>query len=67
MKKILECNYDGCRITVEFHEGKTNPYRIYRKWWDMGWHRKQIEKYGDFNSCLCFVADYYKQNTNTRK
>lgn len=62
MKKILECNYDGFHITVEFHEGKTNPYGIYRKWWDMGWHKKQLTKYADFKSCLCFVADQYSDN-----
>lgn len=48
---------------MEIHEGnwhyiciktddKTNPYRLYKTWWNMGNHRKLINKYGDFSSIM---------------
>ena len=57
------------RKVLEIHEGniylecikddaaKTNPFRLYRKWWDGGWHRKQIEKYGNFESIIYHIHD----------
>lgn len=63
-RKIFECTYEGHHIIIEFHEGKTNPYRIYRKWYNMGWHKKMLQKYANFDSCLYHISDYYRENTN---
>lgn len=66
-RKIFECSYDGIYVIVELHRGKKNPFRIYRKWYKAGWHRKQLEKYADFNSCLIFIDGYYRSMTNVYK
>ena len=29
-----------------------NPYKLYRKWYDRGWHRKKVVEYQDFQSIL---------------
>ena len=34
---------------------KHNPYKLYHKWWDMGWHRKKIVEYGDLDSILFHI------------
>jgi len=63
-RKIFDSNYHGHNIIIEYHDGKTNPYHIIRKYYKDGWHRKQLEKYADFNSCLLFISDYYNTYTN---
>ncbi len=34
---------------------KRNPYKLYRKWYDMGWHRKKETEYDDFQSVLWHI------------
>lgn len=64
-RKFFECTFGGQNITIEYHYGKTNPYRIFRNWYaDGSYHKKMLEKYSDFNSCLCFVDSYFRDNTN---
>lgn len=29
-----------------------NPYKLYRKWYDKGWHRKKVAEYCEFQSIL---------------
>lgn len=65
-KKFFECNFGGHYIIIEYHYGKANPFRIYRKYWKDGWHKTLVEYYADFNSCLCFVDSYFRENTNVR-
>lgn len=59
-RKIFDCNHGGYHIIIEYHNGKINPYRIIRKWYRNGEHRKQLQKYADFGSCLDFIRDYYR-------
>ena len=63
-RKIFECSFGGQYVVIIYHDGETNPFRIYRKYWNGGWHKKILEKYADFNSCLCFIDSYYRENTN---
>lgn len=40
------------------NNSKTNPYSIYRKWYDKGWHRKLIVRYGNLSSCTAWIHQY---------
>ena len=51
-QKILDINERGRRLVCVKHADGRNPYYLYEMWWDMGWHRKQIERYSDFDSIL---------------
>ena len=54
--KVLDIREGGIRIICLRTNYKVNPYRVYRV--DFG-HRRQIAKYGDFTSVMCFVKDLY--------
>ena len=57
-RKVLEVNEYGFHYVAVKYEGyPVNPYRIYRVWWDMGWHRQQVAKYGDMRSVVCHIRD----------
>ena len=43
-------------------KAKTNPYKVYNKYWDHGWHKKLLLKYADLASCVNFINCYVKQN-----
>lgn len=56
-RKILEINEDGLHVVcIKTEADKVNPYRLYKVWWNGGWHRKLIVKYADFNSVLWHIA-----------
>lgn len=57
---MKKSNYRGVDITVEQHEGKEKPFRVFYKWYNMGWHRKQIGKYNAFDACLWHIRQAYK-------
>ena len=63
-REIFQCTFGGQNVIIIYHYGKINPFRIYRKYWKEGWHKEMLNKYADFNSCLCFVNSYYRENTN---
>lgn len=52
-RKVMELQFNGdWYICVLDMTGQRNPYNLYRKWYDMGWHRKKIVEYGDMDSVL---------------
>lgn len=34
---------------------ENNPYKLYQKWYDMGWHRTKVIEYADFQSVLWYL------------
>ena len=58
-RKILDCCHEGLTIVIEYREGDAYPYRVFQKWYDSGWHRKQIGKGDKFVSCLLYITDLY--------
>lgn len=49
--KIMEVMIKDYRyLVVKDNRSKSNPYKVYRKWWDGGWHRKKITEYADLES-----------------
>jgi len=56
--KVMEINDGGLHLVcIKNNTTDCNPYRLYKVWWDKGWHRKQIAKYGDFRSIICDVRE----------
>lgn len=59
MKKIGELN-TKFRIFTIYHDEKDryNPYKVYEKYWDHGWHKKLLVKYGHLASCTAYLHSY---------
>lgn len=52
-KQIMTMDYNGKHyVCIQHSTDTTNPYKLYEKWYDKGWHRKKVEEYGDFDSIL---------------
>ena len=60
-RKCLDIR-DRVRIVVIYKTGVVNPYIVYVI---DGGHRKQLKKYGDFVSVLCFLKDMFLHGANT--
>lgn len=39
-------------VCIEDSSAAFNPYKLYEKWYDRGWHRKKITEYTDMDSVL---------------
>ena len=49
----LAPDYDGYHYVVICNTTTTcNPYTLYRKWYNQGWHRQKVVRYQDFDSVL---------------
>lgn len=58
-RKVMEINEGRYIIEcIKDDSVKFNPYRVYQKWYNAGWHRKQIEKYANFESVIYFLVDF---------
>lgn len=55
MRKIVEIHENGYNLRGYKTDDKYNPYRLYKVWYDRGWHRKQLVKYADFESLICHI------------
>lgn len=52
-RKIMEMEFNGSTyVCIHDMETKRNPYKLYKKWYDRGWHRTKITEYTDFDSIL---------------
>lgn len=61
-KKVMGITLDGFRLECIRTDDKYNPFRVYRIWTG---HRRQIAKYGDFLSVICFIRDLYLDGADT--
>ena len=53
---VLKLDHNGTHIIViKDNTAQINPYRIYRKWYEYGWHRELVTKYADFDSVLYWL------------
>lgn len=55
-RKVLDIREGGIHIICLMTDYKVNPYRVYSVYFG---HRRQIAKYGDFISVVCFIKDIY--------
>jgi len=57
-RKVLSINENGIHLEcIKDNAEKYNPFKLYRVWWDGGWHRKLIDKFADIQSVICEVYD----------
>lgn len=61
MKKIGELNALAGTFVIYYDETDHNHYKLYKKWFNKGWHRKLIKKYADLASCTWWIHDYINQ------
>lgn len=55
-RKIMDISDGNVRLICIKTDDKYNPYRLYKVWWDNGYHRKQIDKYGDLSNVMFRVT-----------
>ena len=68
MHKIGELNTIHGTFEIKYDEkDRCNPYKLYAKWYDGGYHRKLLVKYGDLYSCTLAIADYIKTHNETER
>lgn len=65
-RKVLEINDGGAHLVCIKYNGEVNPFRLYRVWWDYGWHRKEITRYGDLTSIMHHATEYVRGNWSER-
>ena len=58
-RKVLEINSCGVNLKGYYEEGKVNPWRLYRVWWDRGEHRKMLCKHANFISVAMHIKDTF--------
>lgn len=66
-EKVLDIRVEGhWFICVFHHDEKVNPYHLYEKVYEYksdrnyGWHRKQLERYGNFISVMYHLLTIMK-------
>lgn len=47
-------------VCIRCNDGSVNPYKLYHKWYDRGWHKKKVVEYGDFESVLYYLIQNVK-------
>lgn len=65
-RKIIEIHERGINILVKRIDRKYNPYVIYNKWYDYGWHQKKLTEFADLPSVMCFLKDYTFEHYDER-
>lgn len=54
--KVLEVMIHDTRyLVIKDNRTPSNPYKVSIKWWDGGWHRKQVTSYADLESVFHFL------------
>lgn len=62
-KKVLDINVEGVNFVCIFAvHTNHNPYMLFIRWYDGGWHRKQLARYQNFVSVICHIHDYCFEN-----
>ena len=54
--QVMKLNMGGEAFVCTFTPGRSNPYRLYRTWYDNGNHRKMVAQYANFESVLFRLA-----------
>lgn len=65
--QVLNINDHGkCYVCIYDSRTDRNPYKLYKKWYDKGWHRKKEVEYQDFESVLWHLLQSYHPNSAIR-
>lgn len=58
--KVLDINACGVSLKGYYEEGKRNPWRLYKIWWDQGEHRKLLVEYANFISVSMYIDQLFR-------
>lgn len=51
--KVMEVTIKETRyLVIKDNTAVRNPYKVFRKWYDTGWHRSKVTEYEDLESVL---------------
>lgn len=64
MQVMNICDSGRHYVCVKHLDTTRNPYKLYRKWYDMGWHQKKVVEYQDFESILWHLLQEYHPGSN---
>lgn len=57
MNKIGELRTKDNHFVIYRDSNKEiNPYSIYNKWYDNGWHKRLLVRYQDLYSCVLYIG-----------
>lgn len=53
-RKVLDLNAGNLHLVGYFHTepGTVNPWRLYKVWYDNGYHKKLVDKWANFISLM---------------
>lgn len=54
-KKIMEMSDKHTYVVIKDDSAKYNPYKVYDKWYNVGWHRKKLTEFADMQSVLWYL------------
>jgi len=54
-RKVMEMDFNNTIYVCVHNSTSRNPYKLYEKWFDRGWHRRKITEYADFDSVLFYL------------
>ena len=63
MTKVGELRTKKAHFVIYNDESdQVAPFKVYRKWYDSGWHRKLEDSGATLYKCLLFLEDYVLKN-----
>ena len=68
MRKIGEINTKMITFVICYDSADTyNPYKLYHKWYECGWHRRLVSKYAHLAGCVSEINDYVRDHDEERR
>ena len=58
MQVLNICDRGKHYVCIRRLDTNLNPYKLYIKWFDTGWHKKKIVEYQDFESILWHLLQH---------
>ena len=67
MKKIGELNALAGLFVLYYDAEDRKHYKIYKKWYQIGWHRELIGKFNDLFGCTLWIARFIQKNNEDKR
>lgn len=66
MKKIGELKSASIHFVLYCDGTEVFKYKLYKKWYDITWHRTLIDKFYSLSGCTDWIATYIRRNEEGR-
>lgn len=67
MNKIGELNAKAATFVIYYDREDTNPYKVYWKYYENGYHRKLVVKYADLHGCTAWISNFILSHDETSR